>query len=635
MRTLLIGPGVPWEDDDIGSFNGTFQDRLLKGKLFTTLQEAKVLVEHWRHGHNTRRSRSSLEQRPPAPEAILAPPPGSAPPGGDERRSNSRSGTATGARLAVTGYNTSVPELRWLEGDQTHRVRLEDSPVGIGRASDNELVLKDFSVSRHHAKLELRAEVWWVVDLGSTNGVKVNSRYVSESPLAEGDEIQVGNFALTFRDQEEAPAFSVTSSTLLRPLEEFREDFQLEREGKKAKVPTATSSARERVLEALAQVARTLLEVEELEPVLDKVMEAIFEQLPAERAYILLFNPEGQAELRMARSRGGAVLAEAPVSQTIQELVARQKVAVLTSDAQADERFAAGMSVRLHQIRSAMCAPLWHRDAVIGVLFVDTPLATGCFGSEHLDLLTALANYAAVAIDRARLNDAMREEKRVRERLERYHSPAVVEAIVGHRIAVSDGDSHATREVSVLFADIVGFTSRCETMDPPAVARFLNQFFSLAADSVFEFGGTLDKFIGDAVMAFFGAPLAQPDHAERSVQAALNLRRRLKKWNHDRELAGLDPVEIRMAINSGLVVVGDIGSANRVDYTVLGNTVNVAARLEEIVAKPGQVVLGATTQSAIAHLFPTQHLGNFQLRGLQGKLPVFRVLTEEISGSGE
>ncbi|MGE5237145.1 MAG: adenylate/guanylate cyclase domain-containing protein [Acidobacteriota bacterium] len=528
-----------------------------------------------------------------------------------------------------------MPELRWLEGDEARRARLDASPLGIGRASDNPIVLKDFSVSRHHARVEQRGEAWWIVDLGSTNGVKINGRYVTEAPLAEGDEVQVGNFALTFQRGDSGAGMAVSSSTFLRPLEEFREDFRLEREPEKKQGVTSTAaSARERVLEALAQVARTLLEVEELEPVLEKVMQAIFDQLPAERAYVLLFTPGGKAELRMARSRGGTPLEDAPVSQTILELVTRQKVAVLTSDAQADERFSAGMSVRIHQIRSAMCAPLWHRDAVIGVLFVDTPLATGCFGPEHLDLLTALANYAAVAIDRARLNDSIREEKRVRERLERYHSPAVVEAIVGHRLT-DGGERHETREVSILFGDIVGFTSRCESMDPPEVARFLTEFFTLASDSVFEFGGTLDKFIGDAVMAFFGAPLEQSDHAERAVLAALMLRRRLKRWNRDRELAGLDPVEVRMAINSGVVVVGEIGSANRVDYTVLGNAVNVTARLEEIVAQPGQVVIGDATQRAIAHLFPTAHLGNFQLRGLQGKLPVFRILTEELSGVGD
>jgi adenylate cyclase len=537
--------------------------------------------------------------------------------------------------VTVPGYNTAMPELRWVEGDVPHRLRLDTSPSGVGRAGDNALVLKDFSVSRHHARLERRGDTWWVVDLGSTNGVKVNAKYVTDAMLSEGDEVQIGNFTLSFHQSESSAGLSISSSTFLRSLEEFREDFRLEKEPSGGDEPSSASTARERVLEALAQVARTLLEVEELQPVLDKVMEAVFEQLPAERAYILLFSPEGHAELRVARSRAGTPLAEAPVSQTILDLVSRQKVAVLTSDAQADERFAAGLSVQLHQIRSAMCAPLWHRDAVIGVLFVDTPLATGCFTAEHLDLLTALANYAAVAIDRARLNDHIREARRVRERLERYHSPAVVEAIVGRQRTPGEAERHETREVSVLFVDLVNFTSRCETLEPPDVARFLGEFFTLASDSLFEFGGTLDKFIGDAVMAFFGAPLEQPDHAERAVLAALALRRRLKVWNHERQLAGLDVVEARMGINSGPATVGEIGSANRVDYTVLGNTVNVAARLEETVAEPGQIVIGAATQRAVAHLFPTQHLGNVQLRGLQGKLPVFRLLTEEISGPGD
>ena len=528
-----------------------------------------------------------------------------------------------------------MPELRWEEGDVPRRLQLVTSPSGIGRASDNQLVLKDFSVSRHHARLEKRGDTWCVVDLGSTNGIKVNDRYATDAILSDGDRIQVGNFSVSFHRGESSTGFSVNSSTFLRSLEEFREDFRIEPGQPRSLAQTTAATPRERVLEALAQVARTLLEVEELEPVLDKVMAAVFDQLPAERAYILLFTAEGQVELRTARSRVGTPLAEAPVSQTILDLVSRQKVAVLTSDAQADERFAAGLSVRLHQIRSAMCAPLWHRDSVIGVLFVDTPLATSCFTAENLDLLTALANYAAVAIDRARLNDHIREARRVRERLERYHSPAVIEAIVGRQRTGSDAERHETREVTVLFTDLVGFTARCEGLEPPDVARFLGEFFTLASDSVFEFGGTLDKFIGDAAMAFFGAPLEQPDHAERAVLAALAMRRRLKVWNHEREVAGLDIVEVRTALNSGLVVVGDIGSANRVDYTILGNAVNVASRLEDAVAQPGQIVLGAATQRAVAHLFPTEHLGNVQLRGLQGKLPVFRLMTEEITGVGD
>ncbi|BCW92702.1 MAG: adenylate cyclase [Thermoanaerobaculum sp.] len=516
-----------------------------------------------------------------------------------------------------------MAELVWEEAGSGRKVTLEEGPVGIGRAADNVVTLKDFSVSRHHARLELRDGKWWIVDLGSTNGVKVNGTYVQEAPLAHGDTIHIGNFQLTFREKTEDVS---TTGTFLRPLAQFRKDFPLEERESPAAVAV---SSRERVLQALAQVARTLLEVEELEPVLDKVMEAVFQQLPAERAYILLFNPQGEPQLRQARSRKGTSLQEAPISQTILDLVVKQKVAVLTSDAQADERFSAGMSVRLHSIRSAMCAPLWHRDNVIGVLFVDTPLATGCFTSEHLDLLTALANYAAVAIERAQLNDFIREERRIRERLERYHSPAVVEAIVKERL--TGAERHETREVTVLFADIVGFTSRCAHMEPPAVAAFLNEFFSLASDAVFAFGGTLDKFIGDAVMAFFGAPLPQHDHAERAVRAALAIQKAVEEWNQTRKEKGLDEVQVRVALNSGPVVVGEIGSSTRVDYTVLGNTVNVAARLEEQVAEAGQVVVGPATYKALKDIFPFAHLGDFKIRGLTKPVAAYLLERERCS----
>jgi adenylate cyclase len=331
-----------------------------------------------------------------------------------------------------------------------------------------------------------------------------------------------------------------------------------------------------------------------------------------------------------ARESHDGVEPEVPISRTILDMVTGQKLALLTHDAQADQRFEAGRSIRIHQIRSAMCAPLWHRENVMGVIYVDSPLHVGSFSASDLDLLTALANYAAVAIERAKLNEHIRRQQQVRNRLERYHSPAVIESVLSD---IDDEEQPAVtlRETTIFFADIVGFTPRCESLSPEEVAGFLNQFFSLAADALFEFGGTLDKFIGDAVMAFFGAPLPQEDHAERAVRAALAMMRSLKRWNRQRVVDGQDPLEVRVAINSGPVVVGDIGSERRVDYTVLGNTVNVTARLEEYVAKPGQIVIGETTQAAVAHLFPTEHLGNVQLKGLSRKIAVYRVASEEIS----
>ena len=519
-------------------------------------------------------------------------------------------------------------ELVFDEGGVTHRVPVRDG-LTLGRSSDNDVVLRDFSVSRHHARIEEGDEAFRIVDLGSTNGIRVNESFVESGGFGAGDHLGIGSFELTV-ESTDTEVSGLSSATYLRPLAEFNQDYGLE--GRPQEI-SKEIGIRERVFEILAQVAKVLIQVEELEPVLEKVMDLVFDHLLVDRGFIVLFDADGnpQLELNRARDAEDGDGAEVPISRTILDMVSQQQVAILTHDAQADQRFEAGRSVRIHQIRSAMCAPLWHRERVIGVIYVDSPLHVGSFSAADLDLLTALSNYAAVAIERARLNERIRRERAARDRLERYHSPAVIEAVLSD--SGTDRTSVTLRETSILFADIVGFTARCESLPPEEVAAFLNQFFSLAADVIFKHGGTLDKFIGDAVMAFFGAPLPQEDHAERAVRSAIELMRALEKWNSERETEGLDRIEVRVAVNSGPVVVGDIGSASRVDYTVLGNTVNVTARLEEHVATPGSIVLGETTQAAVADLFPTEPLGAVQLKGLSREINIFRVVLEELSDS--
>jgi len=496
-------------------------------------------------------------------------------------------------------------ELVFEDGDVTHRVPVRNG-LTLGRSSDNDVVLRDFSVSRHHARVEEGDETFRIVDLGSTNGIRVNESFVESGGFGAGDRLGVGSFELAV-ESTNTEASGLSSATFVRPLSEFNQDYGLE--GRPQEI-SKEIGARERVFEILAQVAKVLIQVEELDPVLEKVMDLVFDQLLVDRGFIVLFDADGNPKLELNRVRdaedGNAT--EVPISRTILDMVSQQ------------------------QIRSAMCAPLWHRERVIGVIYVDSPLHVGSFSAGDLDLLTALSNYAAVAIERARLNERIRRERMARDRLERYHSPAVIEAVLS-----DSGADHASvtlSETSILFADIVGFTARCESLPPEEVAAFLNQFFSLAADIIFKYGGTLDKFIGDAVMAFFGAPLPQDDHAERAVRSAIDLMRALEIWNGEREAEGLDRIEVRVAVNSGPVVVGDIGSASRVDYTVLGNTVNVTARLEEHVAKPGSIVLGETTQAAVSDLFPTESLGAVQLKGLSRKINIFRVALEQLSDSG-
>jgi adenylate cyclase len=511
--------------------------------------------------------------------------------------------------------------------------------LSVGRTEGNDLILNHPSVSRKHAKFELRSEHWWVVDLKSTNGVKLNGNLVTEAQVAAGDKISIGSVLVDVRalpsvDFNADSMFDNPSGTVIRRISDFNSEFGLEiaelADNKKpvSRPPSQPGMrepavSREKIFQVLVQVAKALLASEELQVVLTTVMDIIFRYLPVERGLIILFDEDGNPVPKLTKFIEGAEQQDIPISRTILKMVSQQQVALMTSNALEDARLLGGKSIAIHGIRSAMCVPLWNRQRVIGAVQVDSPIHIGSFTEEDLDLLTALANFAAVAIERAQLAEKIEEERKIRSRMERYHSPAVVDEIV--KGSISTESEVRSTDVSILFADISGFTTVSETKKPEEVAEFLSHFFGFAVESIFAYGGTLDKFIGDAVMAFFGAPLPQDDHADRAVLTGLMLQRMVNEWNVERAKTDLPPVMVRVGINSGLAVVGNVGTEKRVDYTVLGSSVNIASRLESGVAKPGQVVISQNTMDRIMGSFETESLGEFALKGLQQKMPVFEV----------
>ena len=518
--------------------------------------------------------------------------------------------------------------------------------MSIGRTEGNDLVLNHPSVSRKHAKVESRDEKWWVVDLKSTNGVKVNGNLVTEANVTAGDKISIGSVQIELKVLPSVnftgeSIFDNPSGTVIRRISDFNSEFGLDVAEAAAKpavgrppsepgLQPSPAVSREKIFQVLVQVAKTLLQSEELNDVLNTVMDIIFRYLPVERGLILLFDEEGNPVPKLTKFIEGSDAQDIPISRTILKMVSEQQVSLMTSNALEDARLLGGKSIAIHGIRSAMCVPLWNRQRVIGAVQVDSPIHIGRFTEEDLDLLTALANFAAVAIERAQMAEKIEEERKIRARMERYHSPAVVDEIVKGSVSADENQIRAM-EVSILFADISGFTTVSETKAPEEVAEFLSHFFSCAVESIFAYGGTLDKFIGDAVMAFFGAPLAQDDHADRAVLTGLMLQRLVGDWNEERAKAGLEEVKVRVGINSGPAVVGNVGTEKRVDYTVLGASVNIASRIESGVAKPGQVVISSHTLERVMGSFETESLGEFALKGLQQKLPVYRVLGSSTS----
>ena len=513
------------------------------------------------------------------------------------------------------------------------------SELSIGRTEGNDLVLNHPSVSRKHARIEERNGDCWIVDLKSTNGVKVNGNLVAEAQIGAGDKVLVGSVQLDIKAMPSVEftgdsMFDNPSGTVIRRISDFNSEFGLDlaevQQAAASRPPSEPGKApepsfsREKIFQVLVQVAKSLLQTEDLQTLLNTVMDMIFRYLPVERGLIILFDEEGNPIPKLTKFIEGADAADIPISRTILKMVAEQQVSLMTSNALEDARLLGGKSIAIHGIRSAMCVPLWNKQRVIGAVQVDSPIHIGRFTEEDLDLLTALANFAAVAIERAQLAEKIVQERQIRSKMERYHSPAVIDEIVKGVISADETEIR-NADVSILFADISGFTSVSESKKPEEVAQFLANFFSAAVDAIFAYGGTLDKFIGDAVMAFFGAPIPQDDHADRAIMAGLMMMERIALWNQERESQGLPVVKIRVGINSGPAVVGNVGTEKRVDYTVLGSSVNIASRLESGVAKPGQLVISQNTLDRVMGSFNTESLGEFALKGLQQKMPVYSV----------
>ncbi len=524
-------------------------------------------------------------------------------------------------------------------GEEEHFRLLDGPEVVMGRGPECQLQLPDYSISRQHAKVVSKDGEFIAVDLGSRNGTRVNGARITQLGLTDGDELVLGKFPLHFRKAlkekvvlSEGRPIEEGGGTIIRSISELQDILKPTVTAPSAAVATpvkdlAKLEKSNRILLALSKIARDLMATKSLDDLLPKIMDLIFEHIPAERGYLLLREEEGgDLVTKVVKYRDEAHKGDGSVtiSKTIIAKVLEDKVALYSLDA--GKEFAGAQSIAAAKIRSFMSAPLWNQDRVIGVVHLDSTNLQQ-FTPSELDMLSAIANYAAVGIEQSRLNRRIQEAQKAKAKLERYHSANVIKRILSTTGETSSANiSLEVQEMdcSILFADVVGFTSMSEKMEPRQVALLLNDFFSRMTDIIFEYEGTLDKYIGDEIMAVFGAPIPYADHAIRAVRAAISMRKVQNEANEKRVSEAR--LRIRTGINSGRVVAGDIGSLKRMDYTVLGSPVNMASRLVKATPEANKIIIGKATYALIKDHFKTTSLGTAKLKGLTEESEIYEVL---------
>jgi len=522
-----------------------------------------------------------------------------------------------------------------VEGSPERVLNLTHGELVIGRLPECDLCLPFSEVSRHHSRIyQDRDGRWMIEDLGSTNGTVVNQVLIQGPQAIENnDAIQVGNtFLMAYISQlitAKRTQTVVGGRTILRSAEELQQQWlQMD-------LTDETFSTQQRMiarLQYLVEISKGLSSAESIDAIFEKVQTIIFKELNEIQRLALLVDVEGNGTLRLVDAAARYAVnpsethSQSWISRSICKRVFDEKVAIKTVDAQEDQRFEGEHSILAKGIRGALAVPLWDKNQVVGVLYADASLrlkesVDAAEDEEDLSFFSTLANLVAYSVQRWLLRRKLQGEERIRQQLERYHSPAVVQQLISVGAVDHGRIKPIEAEISIIFADLVGFSAMSERMTPTQIAQMLDRFFEEMLQFVFAMGGTLDKFIGDCIMAFFGAPEPQEDHADRAVRAALGMLKRLDQlnavntWEH--------PLELHVAINSGKAVVGDVGSSQRVDYTVLGATVNLAARMEGI-CPPCECVISGDTYHRLSKPEGFFLLGDRTFKGIDRPVPIYQ-----------
>lgn len=472
-----------------------------------------------------------------------------------------------------------------------------------------DLILLDYQMPRMNGA-ELLAELQ---QRGINIPVVLMTFYGSE-------EVAVEVYRLGVRDYIKKP-FSIDE--MLMAIARSLSDAQLRRE-KDALTERLIAANRElqsrvQELNILYSVGKSVTALMDMDQLLPRVVDAAVRVTSAEEGFLYLLVKDNllcSAEKKVTASR----------AEAMQEIVTdRAAIGVSRRALETGQPVIYTPEKAIRGLTSIACAPLMLAGQPIGVLGVrNVSPAAGIFQKNDSALLSALTDYAAIAIQNARYIETLietkeREKQQIRTTFQRFVPHQVVDEVLRNPNALRLGGKRQL--ITVLFADIRGYTAYSENMSPELVVEMLNDYLSLAANVIMSYGGTLDKYMGDGIMALFNAPDPLDDHLGSAVEAALTLQQAARELSAQRR----DTIAFSIGINCGEAVVGYIGTDSAMNYTAVGDAVNVAKRLQEA-ARSGQILVEESVARQLNGRVQAQALGELKIRGRQKPAIVYEIL---------
>lgn len=434
----------------------------------------------------------------------------------------------------------------------------------------------------------------------------INTKPVLNKILEDGDQINIGYERYLFLIEESAEKFNtnVLAPYLFIEGDENQEEF----------IKNLIS------INTFAQKVSLVLDYITL---LNAVTELSMSILNVEKGFLLLPDPNTnnysvKSAINLEKELENPEKFDKIISQKVLSSFKSEKVIIIDKPDTIEFKF----------INSIMVGSLKARNNTIGYLcLINKDKKLGSFNERDKYILQTLCTQAAISIDNANLYEKVKNEADLRNNLQRYLPRNTVSKILDSEINLSLVGE--LQECSILFADICGFTSMSENIKPQETVKLLNQYLTNMTKVIFSFNGSVDKFIGDGIMAVFGAPLTNPNHALEATLAAVEMKNEVENIKAKfTEEFGIKDFNIRIAINSGQAIYGNVGSPQRMDFTVIGDTVNIASRMEKL-APSGGILISKSTYDNVKENINAKEWEPINIKGKKEPIKVYEVLELE------